>query len=224
MKKITLLIVVIITVISCKEFNSESEPFGNNFYFENPQPINDSELSSIPNKFQGVYINSDSTYLNINKNLIFTESKTKFMCHKTKLDSLKQDFYFENGKYISKDTKDVFDCKKIGDSVELSYKDIDTLFIFSKTQKAKRINGNLTLNEKDSIFWKIKLISLSKNQLTIKYFYSDNDLKRMDSITKIPSKMIDSLSFVISPSRTEFKKFSEVKDFGFDSKFTKVKK
>jgi hypothetical protein len=222
MKKVTTLLVVLVAIISCKQ--AESEPAGNNFYFENPQPINDSELSYIPNKFQGIYVNSDSTYLSVSKNLIFKESTTKFTIHKSKLDSLKLDYYVKDGKYICKESKDILDSKKIGDSIELSHKIIDTLFIFSSTQKAKRINGNLVLNQKDSIFWKIKLISLNKNHLTIKNFYSDNDLKTMDSITKIPSKIIDTMCYVITPSRTEFKKFSEIKNFGFSSKYTKVRK
>lgn len=81
----------------------------------------------------------------------------------------------------------------------------------------------MILNQKDSIFWKVKLVSLDKNNLTIKEIYSDNDLKRMDSITKIHSKRIDSVTYIISPSRNEFKKFSKIKDFGYDSKFIKVK-
>jgi hypothetical protein len=102
-------------------------------------------------------------------------------------------------------------------------KNIDTLFFFSETKKAKRINGDLILNEKDSIYWKVKMLSLNKNTLNIKVLYSDEDLKRMDSITKIHSKKIDSLSYIISPSRSEFKKFSKVKNFGFNSKFVKIK-
>jgi len=64
---------------------------------------------------------------------------------------------------------------------------------------------------------------LNKNTLTIKQLYSEDDLKRMDSITKIHSKMLDSLSYIISPSRKEFKSFNEIKDFGYYTKFIKVK-
>lgn len=45
----------------------------------------------------------------------------------------------------------------------------------------------------------------------------------MDSITKTHSKKIDSLSYIISPSRSEFNRFNKVENFGFDSKFVKVK-
>lgn len=221
MKKLALLFVLSFLMISCK--NADAVPSGNNFYFENPQPVNDSELSSIPNKFKGIYMNSDSLYLNVTDNIIFYESENKFRFHKNQIDSLKEYFEVVNGKYISKDKKEVFNSKNVGDSIEFATKDIDTIFNFSETKKAKRINGDLILNEKYSIYWKVKLLSLNKNILNIKVLYSDGDLKRMDSITKIHSKKIDSLSYIISPSRSEFKRFSKIKNFGFDSKFVKVK-
>ena len=210
-------------MISCKQTECNGMPDGNNFYFENPQPINDSELSSIPNKFKGIYRNADSLYLNITNDIIFSERETKFRFHKNEIDSLKQYFDIVDGKYISKNEKEVFNSKKVGDSIEFSFKDIDTIFKFSESQKAKRINGCLVLNQRDSIYWKVKLMSLNKNTLTIKQLYSDDDLKSMDSITKTHSNKIDSLSYVISPSRSEFKRFNKVENFGFDSKFVKVK-
>lgn len=220
MKKLVLLFVLSVLMVSCKQAEIE----GNNFCFENPQPINDSELSSFPNKFKGIYMNTDSVYLNITENIIFYESENKFRFHKNQIDSLKDYFDVVDGKYISKDKKEIFNSKKVGDSIDFVSKNIDTLFSFSETKKAKRLNGDLILNEKDSIYWKVKLLSLNKNTLNIKVLYSDDDLKRMDSITKIHSKKIDSLSYIISPSRSEFKRFSKVKNFGFDSKFVKLKK
>lgn len=210
-------------MLSCKHSETEAIPDGNNFYFENPQPINDSELSFFPNKFKGIYMSEDSLFLNITNNIIFSETVYKFRFHKTQLDSLNEYFDVVDGKHVSKDKKEIFNSKKVGDSIEFASKNIDTIFKFSDSQKAKRINGDLILNEKDSIYWKVKLISLNKNTLTIKQLYSDDDLKTMDSLTKINSKKIDSLTYIISPSRSEFKKFSKIKNFGYDSKFVKIK-
>ncbi len=221
MKKLTFVFVLVILFISCKERES-SMPNGNNFYFENPQPINDSELSSIPNKYHGIYMNSDSIYLNIAKSIVFTECIRKFKLHKNQLDSLKQDFDIVKDKYILKESKEIFDYKLIGDSIQLSSKSVDTIFVFSNAQKAKRINGYLILNQKDSILWKVNLVSLNKNKLIIRELYSNDDLKKMDSITKIHSKIIDSTSFIISPSRREFSKFLELKNFGFEHEYRKI--
>jgi hypothetical protein len=224
MKKLTLLCIISIVIISCKQIEGFPIPDGNNFYFEYPQPINDSELSSFPNKFKGVYMSLDSLFLNITNNMIFSEREYKFRFHKTQLDSLKEYFDAVDGKYISKDTKEIFNSKKVGDSIEFASKNRDTIFKFSETQKAKRINGFLVINQKDSIFWKVKLVSLDKNKLIIKQLYSDDDLKRMDSITKIHSKKLDSTSFIISPKRKEFNQFFKLKKFGFDQEYRKISK
>lgn len=222
MKKNILVFVTTVLLISCKQSASDAIPVGNDFYFENPQPIHDSELNSIPNKYLGIFINSDSVFLNIKKDVIFTEIQTRYKIHKNEIDSLKEEIEIFNDKYIVKKTKEIFYIKPIGDSIEMVNKSIDTIFAFSNSQKAKRINGILVLNEQDSIFWKIKFISLNKNQLIIKNLYSNEDLKRMDSITKIHSKMIDSTSFIIKPIRSEFNKFLKLKEFGFNQEYRKI--
>ena len=222
MKKITLIFVLFCLIVSCKK--GEAVPVGNDFYFETPQPIDDSELSSIPNKFQGIYINTDSVYVNIEKDIIYTEFKTKFKFHKNKIDSLNQ--YFDKVKdgYKSKLNKEFYNSKVIGDSIELTSTDRDTVFVFSDFQRAKRINGNLVLSQKDSIYWKVKLLILNRNKLIIKGLYSDSDLIKMDSITKVHSRRIDSTAFIIMPKRKEFKKFFELKNFGYNQEYNRISK
>lgn len=223
MKKSILVISVLFIFYSCKEISDFPIPDGNTYYFENSQPINDSELKSIPNKFYGLYINSDSTYLNFQKDIITSHFYWKSKFSNTDLDSLRLGFDFTDDFMISKEHKDwKFSYRKLKDSIEISDKRIDTIFEFSNFQKMKRINGNLVISKKKSIYWNIKLLTLDKNNLVIKQLYSDSDLKKMDSITKVKSKMIDSTTFIISPSRSEFKQFFKLKDFGYDSEYKKV--
>ncbi len=215
-----ILVLGLLFMFSCKK----AEPFGLNFYFENLQPINDSELTKIPNKFQGLFMSPDSIYLNIKEDIILEESFYKFKFHRKYIDSLKNEFMFSNGKCVSKDNNEVFDYRQLKDSIEFSNKRIDTFFVFSNTQKAKRIDGQLVLNYKDSIYWKIKSIQLEKNMLKIKYIYSEEDLKRIDSLTKVKSTMIDSSSFIIKPSRNEFKRILNLKRLGEDLEYRKITK
>ena len=216
------LIVGLLGFLSCKRVGAE--PAGFNFYFENTQPINDAELSKIPNKFLGLFMNSDSVYVNIQENIILKEYYDKFRFHKKDFDSIKADFDKVGNKYVSKLNKDIFECKYLEDSIEFSNKQIDTFFIFSNTQKAKRFDGQLVLNYKDSIYWTIKSIRLEKNRLKIKYIYSDEDLKRIDSLTKIKSTIVDSSSFIIKPSRNEFKRILNLKLLGSDLEYRKITK
>ena len=215
-----LLILGLFAFLSCKK--AECEPSGLNFYFENPQPINDAELSKIPNKFQGLFMNSDSVYLNIKEDIILKESFFKFKFHKKDMDSLKNEIVFSNGKYISKDNKEVYDYRQLKDSIEFSNKRIDTFFMLSNSQKAKRFDGQLVLNYRDSIYWKVKSIGLENNSLKIKYIYAKEDLKRIDSLTKVKSTMVDSSSFIIRSSRNEFKRILNLKKLGGEFEYRKV--
>jgi len=219
-KSVLVLLVFLSLIYSCKQI--DAFPEGNSFYFSEPQPINDSEIYSIPNKFVGLYINEDSIYVNISKKYILKESYFKFRLHIDSLDVFGDELVQFNGKYKFKNTETFLQNKRICDSMEFSEKRVDTFFVFSNNQKAKRISGKLVLSEKDSIFWQSKLVYLDKENLVIKYLYSDDDLRKIDSITKIKSKQLDSTSYLISPSRAEFKHFFEVKNFGFDAKYKKI--
>ena len=209
------LLLGLLFVVSCKRVDAPYAGF--DMCFEKPQPINDSELPTIPNKFQGLFMDKDSFFVRIEEKKILIENYLKFRIHKTDLDSVKAFFSYPNGKFK-------LSVKNIsGDSLEIIKKDIDTFFVFSDTQKAKRIDGQLVLNYKDSIYWKIKAISLEKNVLKIKYIYSEEDLKRIDSLTKVKSTMIDSALFLLKPSRNEFKRILNLKKLGETREYKKVK-
>lgn len=139
MKKIFVLVVASFMLFSWKNI-AAFPPDGYTFYFENLQPINDSELNSIPDKFIGDYKNSDEHVLKIRKNDITSESLSKFRFPKNQMDSLKTDFNFANGKCISKLYNTVYDYKIVGDSIEFSSKKL-IRFLFS--QIVKRQNESM---------------------------------------------------------------------------------
>lgn len=207
-------------LFSCKR--TEAEPTGLNFYFETPQPVHDSQLSNIPNKFQGVFVNSDSVYIIIKKNIILKEYSSQFRFHKNQFDSIKLNFDKIGNKYKSKFNQDIFEFRYINDTIELRNKQIDTFFLFSNKQKAKRINGQLILNYSDSNFWTIKTIQLEKDVLKVKYIFSENDLKIIDSLLKIKPIQLDSSSFVIKPTRTEFKRLLNTNQIGEELVYKKI--
>jgi len=216
------LVLGLLAFLSCKKAEAVQDGF--DFYFAIPQPINDAELSRIPNKFQGLFMNSDSVYLNIKENIIIEENFYRFNFPTKDIDSLKKEFIFSNGKCISKDSKEVFWYRQLKDSIEFISRRIDTFFIFSNTHKAKRFDGKLILNYKDSIYWTMNSISLEKDRLKIKYIYSEEDLKKIDSLTKVKSTMIDPSSFILKPSRTEFKRILNLKNLGVEYEYRKISK
>ncbi|WP_035678615.1 hypothetical protein [Flavobacterium limnosediminis] len=214
--------IVFFFLISCKEV--AREPLGNNFYFVKPQPSNDSELLKFPTGFRGLFMDSDSLYLEINENTILQKYINRFRIHFSELDSIKSEFKITGDKFVSKSNNELYYRKDVGDSIQFSNTQIDTFFVFSDDQKAKRINGHLILNTKDSIYWGIKILNLEKDVLRLKYVYSDEDLKKMDSVTKIKSQKIDSSSYILRPTRREFKKILKLENLGEERQFKKVSK
>lgn len=220
-----MLIVLVVVFGSCKKAYAEAGCDGCLvFYFENPQPDNDSELNGFPSKFKGLYKNSDSTFIRIEEDRIIQEYFYKYRFHKSLLDSLKGRYEIANEKLIDKETKEKLDFSFKGDSLEMREKSIDTIFRFSLNQKAKRIDGQLVLSIKDSLFWNIRTIALEKNILKIKDIYLKEDLKKLDSVTVIKSKKLDSTSYLIKPTRREFKNILKIKDLGTNREFDKVSK
>ncbi|KFF05934.1 hypothetical protein [Flavobacterium reichenbachii] len=227
MKNIFILLVLIIIFDSCKKADAAATELCDDcvtFYFENPQPDNDSELNGFPSKFKGLYMNNDSTYIRIEEDRILSEYFYKFKVHKNYLDTLKQGFDLINNQLIDKETHEKWISTQKGDSLELSKINIDTLFRFSLNQKAKRINGQLVLSTRDSIFWNIKTIALEKNILKIKRIYRLTDLTKLDSITSIKGKELDSISYLIKPTRREFKNILKIKNLGTDKEYDKLSK
>ncbi|MCL9804575.1 hypothetical protein NAT51_03520 [Flavobacterium amniphilum] len=210
MKSIVLLASFLFLFFSCKEHCEEPlESF--DLYFENPQPVNDSELSKIPNRFIGSYLVDNDYYMIVSKNQIITKYLYKSMVHKKDLDSLRKDFIIEKNRMIFReDDKLILKYRFIGDSIELSNEEIDIFFEFSDKQKMKRLGNCLILNEKDSVFWKSKILRFEKKSAVIENLNNWSELYQFDSITKIKSKKIDSTKFILSPSRREFKKYLEI--------------
>lgn len=221
MRKYFLILVIVFAVSSCKKNDAPAEE-GFRLLFESIQPVNDSKLSKIPNKFLGLYMDVDSNYIDIKENIILKEYYYKFKFHKNMKDSLKHEFDFVDNQYIHKINNDIYDYKYLGDSIEFSNKQIDTFFIFSNEQKAKRMDGQLVLNYKDSVYWNVKSIRLEKNKLRITHYYTSEDLKRIDSVTKIKSVAIDTSVFVSKPSRNEFKRILNLKNLGYQKYYQKV--
>lgn len=220
MKKILLILVLIVVLVSCRK--AEAVPVGPSVFFESPQPINDSELDHFPARFIGLYVDRDSTFLRIKENIAQYEYYYKFKIHKKHLDSLKTDFDLVNGKLIGKKDPITLYISRHGDSLELAEKKVDTIFRFSYYQKAKRIDGNLVLSSKDSIFWTVQNLNLKNDNLKLRTLYYE-DIHKMDSITAIKSRLLDSTSYLFKPTRKEFARILKIKNLGYLKEFKKVK-
>lgn len=222
MKIINLVLIGIISIsiLSCKKI--EAVPYvGVVFLFNEIQPADDNEIASIPNRFIGHYINNDSTYLIVGKKDIFYKwidiSKISFELFETLKDSMKlvqNKMYFKNNSFL--------EYRRLKDSIEIKEIKYDTIFSVSNNQKAIKINRTFVLNTKDSIYWKIRLMTFSKNNLILKDIYSLNDLRRIDSLSKIKSIKTDSIKNIFQLSKKEFRTMLALKHLGFEKNYKKI--
>jgi len=97
MKKLILIFSVGMAVTACKK-GAETEG-ETNFYFDAPQPINNSELSSIPSKFTGTYT-SGKDRLIVGEKEIFYEFGLKDTMNMADLDSLGSTVTYKDNKLV----------------------------------------------------------------------------------------------------------------------------
>ena len=219
--KYFLLILVFVSFVSCKQ--AEAVPyFGIDFLFKESQPINHSELKHFPNKFIGSYINQDSTYLIITDKLIYNKWINRNYISLSEFDSVKDSVKIVGNKMYLLDSKKFFDYRKVKDSIEITDTYYDTIFSISDYNKANRIKGAIVINTKDSIYWKIKILSLDRKNLKLMTLVSEDDLERIDSLSKIKVQKIDSTKNVIQLSKTEFKKMLTLKNLGHTQEYKKL--
>lgn len=209
-----------ILLSSCKQ--AEVPADGIEFLFNETQPVSVSEISSFPNRYLGNYISKDSNYLIISKKNVFYKSVYKMKISFSSFDSIKDSLKIvENKIYLKKNQ--FAEYRKLKDSVEITDYSYDTIFSISNNQKAKKTHKTIVLNTKDSIYWTTKFLTLDKNNLKIMALYSNDDLRRIDSLSEVKSYKIDSIKNRIQLSRKEFKKMLGLKHFGFEQKFQKIK-
>lgn len=218
--KFFLLILVFVSFFSCKQ--AEAEYFGIDFLFKESQPINDKELKHFPNRFVGSYINQDSTYLIITDKVICNKWITRNNISLSEFESVKDSVKIIGNRMYLFDSKKFFDFRKVKDSIEIIGTYYDTIFSISDFNKVNRIKGAIVLNAKDSIYWKIKILSLDEKNLKLMTLVSDDDLTRIDSLSKIKVQKIDSTRNVIELSKTEFKKMLTLKNLGHIQEYKKL--
>lgn len=217
MKNYLFLGMTAMALISCKE---ELNGGMLNFYFDNPQPVNDSELSQLPSGFRGTYTSGVKDRLVISDLAIYNENDFSETMHKSKVDSVGG--VYKNGKVFLK-TGEIFDVIEKNDSLVVKGFLRDTIFKLSPTQKAKRINGQLVLSTKDSVFWKVNIVSLERDSLKIKHLSTQDDYIGIRSLVENLKATADTTVVNINPTRAEFRKILKIKKLGWEKGYKKIK-
>jgi len=177
--------------------------------FTEPQPKDGAALSGFPQRIQGKYMRTeDSTFLRISANSMIRIYDFNEKIHLNDLDSTEQiigdslyDLNTNTGKLIQFE----------GDSIVMHEHEIDTLFIISKLNVLKKYKGyyfvNIYNQDKN---WEVKKLGFSHSKLFLSSINSKQELEQLKAMT-ISTQ--DTMPYVFSLTRRQFKKF--VRDEGF---------
>jgi hypothetical protein len=79
----------------------------------------------------------------------------------------------------------------------------------------------LILNTKDSIFWKVRLLTVKGDSLHIRYLSEKDEYGKLQALVKDIKSNSDTTLVQLRPTRREFKKITKLKLYG-DMKFKRV--
>lgn len=209
-----------VSILSCKK--AETIPYeGIVFLFNEIQPVDDTEIVNIPNRYTGTYFNNDSIYLIVSKKDVYYKWNDKTKISFESFDTMKDSMKIDHNKIFFRDNS-FCEYRKLKDYVEINDIHCDTIFSISENQKVFKMNSTFILNTKDSIYWKLQLITFNKRNLKIKDLYSLDDIRRIDSLSKIKSTKINSVKNVFQLSRREFRKMLTLKNLGYERNFKRI--
>jgi hypothetical protein len=177
--------------------------------FIEPQPKDVAALSEFPQRIQGKYLNTeDSTFLQISANSMIRIYDFNEKIHLNDLDSTEQ--IIGDSLYDLNTNTSQF-IRVEGDSIVMHEHEIDTLFIISKLNVLKKYKGYYFINMyNQDENWEVKKLGFSHSKLILSSINTKQELKQLKAMT-ISTQ--DTMPYVFSLSRRQFKKF--VRDEGF---------
>jgi hypothetical protein len=188
--------------------------------FEKPQPADVAALGGFPKRIQGTYISlNDSSFLQITANSILKTYEFYQKAHLSQLDSNQQiigdtlfDLRTNKGELIQIE----------GDSILLHINVKDTLFNIDELNVLKKFKGYYFVNiylPPDS--WQVKELEFSHGKLTLKSINKKEDIDQLKLLTESSR---DTMSYIFSPTRKQFKQFVGNEGFRDQEEFKKIKK
>jgi len=182
--------------------------------FEQPQPLSQPDLNSIPSKLQGSYFSEDdSTYLTITDAVMIEWVDMEF---ETPVDSL-DDLDIDSTQIVSQsddltvvedeDYKLEINIREESAHVSLAYR--DTIFQLSDQHVLRRYKGHYFLNYKQESDWKVRLLRLKRRQLSFSKVRKPEDISELQQITDIQEIKSDDgkvKGYKLNPSKRELRK------------------
>ena len=215
MKKVALSLLIIGLFTSCKEAVLE-----NSFIcFDQSQPVNVSDIASVPSKNQGNFVLSDLSNLEVQQKYILRKKLDTIVVSKSDLDSL-VNMEYKNGYVYDKDNHKSFKAISKNDTITWNEVQVDTLFSFADNEIAKWYKSSVILNKKVNGNFQVNYIQYSKSGVKLVQLGTkkdlDNILYKIHIPTTFETKDKDTLHAILSPSRADFRKLLRMKGMEFE--------
>jgi hypothetical protein len=189
--------------------------------FDEPQPSDIKNLSKFPNRIQGDYLSlNDSSTLTIDDSMIWRISNFDYKIHPNELD---ENSKISGDSLFDSETGDKWPVSRDGDSLIVSIRLTDTLFMIKPNNFARKFKGYYFLNNYlDDLGWEVNQMKLKKGELSISSISSETDIKNLNEITETSTDTIP--PFKYSVTKKQFKEFIRNNGFSDSEIFVKKKK
>jgi hypothetical protein len=177
--------------------------------FDKPQPADVKALAGFPKNVQGNYLSiEDSSMVNVSSKMLIRSYFYTEKIHVSQLDSSQQligDSLFDPR--TGKGSLALFE----GDSIVTQINESDTLFLIDYLNVLKKFKGYYFVN----IFiipdrWQVKKLEFSHGSLFISDLNTKEDIEQLKTLT---DNVQDSVPYLFSPTKKQFKKFVRQKGF-----------
>ncbi len=188
--------------------------------FSEPMPPGEKDLSKIPLRYRGNYVNEEgSVYIHINKDEIIKEYDYDVRIHRDSMvfcDSLSGDTIWDR-------CLTGFRTISIDSSGYVFYHVNEQAVVFSLGfgQVARKFRGRLFLNYPYRLGdWTVEQVQLEKGILSFGTISSQEEIEALNECVENDS---DTIASPYSPTKREFRKFVKSEGFQEGEQFTKIK-
>jgi len=213
MKRLTVILALIIltTLFACEAPVT----------FNEPQPTDIDNLSKLPKRLQGRYLNfEDNSTLLVSDKLIQRVYDYDYKFHSNQLDSTEQ---IHGDTIIDIKTKEKTLIKHDGDSLITHIHYIDTLFKMDNDNVVRKFKGYYFINQRsDKTSWEVKKIQLTKGQLILSRISTKSEIENLEELTETPRDTVSTYEFTVK--KKQFKEFIKNEGFSDSEVFVKQRK
>ncbi len=185
--------------------------------FDKPQPDDVPNISHFPGRLIGEFVSQqDNSILIVTENALIRIYDFDLKTHISLLDSSMQ---LIGDSLFDMNTNEGTPVQIEGDSLVQHIYETDTLFVINPDNVLKKYKGYYFLNMKtNQDIWRVQKLELTKGELILSSINNREDLDQLKAITETTQ---DTVPYIFSPTKRQFKDF--VRNEGFRNKETFLK-